>query len=379
MNRNFAFLSFTIATATFVTACGGQPTTTSAAESDTIAPPLVEVSAARVASGPIESALEISGTLAARSRVGVKPKLPGRLERVLVDIGQRVSAGQVIATLDRREVDAQVDAAVAAVAVANASFESAEAALANAVTEHTRAHSLFEAGAVPRQRLDAADTAHRAASAQRDLAKANIAQAEAALRRAREVQRDTTLTAPLDGFVVARHYDAGAIPGDLPVVVVADVRHLKLEAGVSELEAGRLKPGMTAVVTVQAKPGERFAGELVAIAPEVDARNRHFQIEVRVPNINGALLAGMYATARFVPARVAAALLVPREAVTLRDGKRVVLKITGDSVTVAEVTEGLTDGRNVQILSGLAASDQVIADARRQLPAGARVKAVVTH
>ncbi len=81
----------------------------------------------RAVVGTVESALEISGTLAARTRVGVKPKLPGRLEQVLVDVGDRVRQGQVVATIDRGEIDAQVDSAIAAVAVAKAALESAEA------------------------------------------------------------------------------------------------------------------------------------------------------------------------------------------------------------------------------------------------------------
>jgi HlyD family secretion protein len=382
MSRNRPFVLFSLAVlvtaAALSTACSGE--SASAAGDPAAAPvaaPIIDVAVVRATLGSVESALEISGTLAARSRVGVKPKLPGRLERVLVNIGDRVKAGQVVATIDRREVDAQVDAAVAAVGVANAALESAEAALANATTEHERARNLFESGALPRQRLDAAQTAHRSAAAQRELARANLAQAEAALRRAREVQRDATLTAPVSGFVVERHYDPGAIPGDLPVVVVADLRQLKLEAGVSELEAGRLKTGMPAIVSVQAKPGETFSGQLAAIAPEVDARNRHFKIEVRVDNAGDALLAGMYASARLVVAHVDAALTLPREAVTSRDGRRVVLKVDGERVAAVPVVEGLHDGRKVHIVSGLNPGDQVIADARRQLPADARVKPVL--
>ena len=359
-------------------ACGGS-NASAAAESavPVVESPLVDVAVVQAATGTIQSALEISGTLAARTRVGIQPKLPGRLDRVLVEIGDRVSAGQVVATIDRREVDAALDAVIAAVGVAQASLESSEAALANALLEHDRAKTLFEGGALPRQRLDAAQTAHRSAIAQRDLARANLAQAEATVRRTREVQRDATLRAPVAGFVVERNYDAGAIPGDLPVVVVADLRQLKLEAGVSELEAGRLKQGLPAEVSVQAKPGEHFSGELAAIAPEVDERNRHFRIEVRVANPDGALLAGMYATARLVLAAADNAVAVPSEAVTTRDGKRVVLKVAADKVIPTPIVEGLSDGRRVQIVSGLLAGEQVIADARRQLPADARVKAVL--
>ena len=374
--RNFLLFSLVL----FAAACGRESTAASAEAQSQVAPaPVIDVAAVRAPLGTIQSTVEFSGTLAPRTRVGVKPKLPGRLERVLVDIGDRVAAGQVIATIDRRELDAQVDAAEAAVAVAQASIESADAALANATSEHARAKTLFEGGALPRQRLEAAETAHRAATAQRNLAQANLAQAQAALRRTRELQRDATLTSPMAGFIVERNYDVGAIPGDLPVVVVADVRQLKLEAGVSELEAGRLRTGMPATVFVQAKPGEQFAGQLAAIAPEVNARNRHFQIDVRVDNSKASLLAGMYATARIVLNAADNALLVPREAVIALNNERVVFKVDGDKASPVAVTEGLNDGRRVQILSGLAAGDQILADARRQPPAGARVKAVAVN
>jgi RND family efflux transporter MFP subunit len=339
----------------------------------------VDVPVVTASRGAIEAALEISGTLAPRTRVPVKPRLPGTLEAVLVEIGDAVTAGQTIARIDRREIDAQADAAAAAVAVAKASLETAEANLANATLEADRAKVLFEGGALPRQRLDAAQTAHRAGVAQRDLAVANLAQAEASLRRAREVQRDATLTSPVTGFIVERNYDAGATPGDPPVVVVADLRQMKLEAGVSELEAGRLRVGMKARIEAQAKLGQVFEGELAAIAPEVDERNRHFRVEVRVPNNQRDLLSGMYATARIVASTESDAVLVPREAVATREGKRVVLKVQDGSVTPVEVTEGLADGGRVQIVKGLAAGDTVVADGRRQVAPGTRVRAIPTH
>ena len=376
MNRSACVLPLLLFAAIAAAGCGGSSTAAEAAPDATVAAPVVDVPVVTATVGPVESALEISGTLTPRSRVGVKPKLPGTLEGVLVDIGDPVTMGQTIATIDRREIDAQVDAAVAAVAVAKAALENAEAGLANAKLELDRSKNLFEKGALPRQRLDAAETQNRAATAQRDLATANLAQADAALRRAREVQKNATITSPVTGFVVERNYDAGSIPGDLPIVVVADLRQMKLEAGVSELEAGRLRVGMQARVSVQAKPGETFAGQLAAIAPEVDERNRHFQIEVRVPNESRALLSGMYATARLVEATAAQALLVPIEAVVTRDGKRVVQKVQGDMVSSVEVIEGLKDGRRVQIVKGLSAGDVVMADARRPLAPGAKVRGI---
>jgi len=361
----------------FMAACKSTSTTAEAAP-DTMAdtPTIVDVMVVTATVGTVESALEVSGTLTPRSRVAVKPRLPGTIDRILVDIGDAVSAGQTIAAIDRREIDAQADAAVAAVAVAKAALAAAEASLANAVLEHERAKNLFEKGALPRQRLDAAQTAHRASVAQRDLANANLAQTDAALRRSKEVQSNANVTSPVTGFIVERNYDAGAMPGDRPIVVVADLRELKLEAGVSELDAGRLRVGMKATVNVQAKPGETFQGQLAAIAPEVDERNRHFKIDVRVPNTGRTLLSGMYATARLIEATSANVLLLPKEAVTTRDGKRIVQKVQGDTVTAVEVVEGLSGGGQVHIIKGLSAGDQVFADGRRQLAAGTRVRGV---
>lgn len=336
-----------------------------------------DVPAIKVGLSDLESTLQVSGNLVPETRVAIVAKLPGTLSRITVQIGDRVRQGQVVATLDRREIDAQVDSAVALVNVATAGLESAEAALANAVLEQDRSKNLFEKGALPRQRLDTADTARRGAAAQRDLARATVAQAEAALRRAREVLRDTTLTSPITGVVVERNFDAGSLvgPGDDPVVVVADLRVLTLEAGVSELEAGRLKVGMPVRVLVQAKPGEIFEGRLAAIAPEVDAKNRHFAIEVRTVN-PGTLLSGMYGTATIPLERAAQAVAVPRDAVTTRAGKRVALKIDGTIVQEVAVVEGLTSGTLVQISSGLRAGDTIVADARRDVAAGTKVNPV---
>ena len=361
-----------------LSACGSAEPT--AAASAPVAEHRVDVPALTVGTTTLESTLQISGNLVPQTRVAILAKVPGTLSRVAVQIGDRVRAGQTVAVMDRREIDAQVDAAAAAVNVAHAGLESAEATLANAIVEHERSQRLFEAGAVPRQRLDETQTSRRAATAQRDLARANVAQADAALRRARETQRDTTLTAPIDGVIVERNYDAGSLagPGEKPIVTVADLHSLKLEAGVSELEAGRLRTGMAARIAVQAKPGEVFAGRLAAIAPEVDPRNRHFTIEVRMTN-PGSLLAGMYATAAIPTEHVADAVAVPRDAITTRGGRRIVLKVEGGIVREAAVTEGLSNGTQVQISNGLKTGDVIVADARRDVAPGTKVNPIFSR
>jgi HlyD family secretion protein len=371
--KRYGLAAIVLSAAMSTTGCGARET--QAAEAPA---PLPAVAVVTAAPGTIESVIELSGNLVAETRVGVHPKLGGTLEKVFVDLGDRVAEGAVLATLDRREIDTQVDAAAAAVNMARAALDAAEAGLASAVQEGERARNLFDKGAMPRQRLDAADTALRAAQAQRDLARATVAQADAALRRAREVERDATLRAPVAGVIVERNFDAGSLVGPgggQPVVAVADLRTLKLEAGVSELDAGRLKVGTAARITLPAKPGEVYEGRLVALAPEVDPRNRHFRIEIRVDNRAGVLLGGMYASARIVVA-TADGIVLPREAVFSRNGERAVFRVDGGTVKVVAVTEGLGDGRRTVLLSGVKAGDLVVADARRQVTEGARVRAI---
>jgi RND family efflux transporter MFP subunit len=339
------------------------------------------VAVVRATTGTVETAVELSGNVTPQTRVNLHSKIGGTLDGVFVQLGDQVREGAVVATLDRREIDAQVDAAVATVNVARAGLDAAEAGLANAEQEVARARNLFEKGALAKQRLDGAETAARSAQAQRDLSRANIAQAEAALRRAREVQRDATLRSPISGVIVERNYDAGNLVGpgsEKPVVAVADIRTLKLEAGVSELEAGRMKLGSIARVTLPARPGEVYEGKLVAIAPEVDPRNRHFRVEIRVANRDRQLLSGMYASARIVVAK-ADGVVVPREAVFARDGARAVYRVDGDTVAIVKVAEGLSDGARTQIVSGLKPGDVVVADARRDVAEGARVRPVASN
>ena len=111
----------------------------------------------------------------------------------------------------------------------------------------------------------------------------------------------------------------------------------------------------------------------------MDARNRHFRIEVRIANPGAALLSGMYGAATIPLERAAQVLAVPRDAVITRDGKRVVVRIEGDMLRDVPVTEGMSDGRLVQIGSGLQPGDTILSDARQDIAAGSKVNPVLTR
>ena len=223
----------------------------------------IDVPALTVGVADLESTLQISGNLVPQTRVAVMAKLPGTLSRVAVDIGDRVRVGQVVAALDRREIDAQVDAATASVNVARAGVGVGRSgARQRRARARARAEPLREgrrAAAAARRRRDVAALGERPARARHGHAGTGgggaAARARSAARRHPHLaDRRRRRRAQL------RRRQPGGSWRDKPVVVVADLRVMKLEAGVSELEAGRLRVGMPARVSVQARPGEIVRG-----------------------------------------------------------------------------------------------------------------------
>ena len=221
--------------------------------------------------------------------------------------------GQTIATIDRREIDAQADAAVAAVSVGKAALETAEASLANAVLEHDRAKNLFDKGALPRQRLDGAQTA---ASLGRRPARPGRRQpgpgrGRAAPRARSAAQRHHHLAGHrLRGRAQLRRRRHSRRPagGGRRRHAADEARSRRL--GTRSRPHARRPQG--ARRRCRPSPARPSRDSWRPSRPEVDERNRHFKIDVRVPNANRALLSGMYATARIVESTVANAVAACR-------------------------------------------------------------------
>ena len=271
---------------------------------------------------------------AARTRVGIKPKLPGRLERVLVDIGDRVSAGQVVATIDRGEVDAQVDAATPPSAWPSCARERRGRAGQRGHRARAREDAVRgrrPAAAAARRRGNRPSLRRRAARPRQG--QPGAGRGDGASRPRGPARHD----ASRPGRRLRRRAQLrcrAPFPATCPVVVVADVRQLKLEAGVSELEAGRLE--------------DRAAGDGVGagqagrdVSPDSSPRSRRKSTSATAtsasrcasPTPTARCWPACMRRARLVVAAADNALTLPREAVTTRDGKRVVLKVDGDKVT----------------------------------------------
>jgi RND family efflux transporter MFP subunit len=336
-------------------------------------PPMtVEVAAA--ARGAVSEQLLVVGNLIGAATVDVVPKVSGRLQDVLVRLGDPVTRGRAIARVDDREVREQVKQAEASFEVARATIRQREADLKFAESSLERARNLFGRQLLPRQALDDADARFQAASAQLDLARAQFEQARARLEELRITLSNTTVVSPVDGFVGKRYLDEGAFAGpNQPIASVVDIRFVRLVANLVEKDLKRVGTDTPAAVEVDAYPGETFEGRVARVAPVLDPSTRTAEIEVEVPNRGFRLKPGMYARVRLTIDSRSDALVVPRNAVVDIDGRRGVFVATTDTARFRPIETGFEDTTRVEITSGIAAGDPVVTTGAAALRDGDRI------
>src|SRR5688500_1373211 len=285
------------------------------------APMAVEVAA--VTKTSLAEDVQVVGNLVGNATVQVVPKVGGRLASVRVRIGDVVSQGQVIATIEDQEIREQVRQVEAAYEVSRATIRQREADLKFAQTNLDRSKSLYDRQLLPRQSLDDADARHQAANAQLDLARAQNNQAGARLQELRLTLGNTIIRSPVTGFVGQRFLDVGGFAStNQPVFSVVDIRLVRLVTNLVERDVKRVQMGTPAVVEVDAFPGETFSGRVGRVAPIFDPQTRTAQMEIEVPNPTGRLKPGMYARVALRVAQKTDALAVPRNAIVERPGER---------------------------------------------------------
>ena len=303
----------------------------------------------------------VVGNLIGAVTVDIVPKVSGRLESVGVRLGDPVRRGQVLATLEDRELREQVRQTEASLEVSKATVRQREADLKNAQSNLERSRNLFARNLIARQALDDAEARNDAAQAQVDLAGAQAAQAAARLEELRINLSNTRILSPVDGYVGSRKLDPGAFVGtNSSFVSVVDIHYVRLVANLVEKDLRRIVIDMPAQVEVDAYPGEIFTGRVARLAPVLDPATRTAEMEVEVPNPAARLKPGMYARVQFVVAEHAAALTVPRNALVDLEGTRGVFVADGKTARFKPVKTGIVDGEAVEITEGLADDTTVI-------------------
>ena len=352
-------------------------------------PPAVTV--ARAETRPFRDRLYVSGTLIAREEAMVGPQIDGlRITELLADDGDTVARGQVLARLDRSQLDALAAESDAALARADAAVAQAQNAIAQydatnaqAQADYSRATRL-EAGVIAQSTLDQRSASARAASAQLAGARSALAVAEAD-RRSQQAQRReldvriarAEVRAPVAGVVSRRTARLGALAmngGDALFRITEDGA-IDLDAEAPEDALARVKLGMPAAVTVSGT-STAVPGKVRLISSEIDKASRLGHVRIALGATPAARI-GAFATA-IVEIERRDGVAVPASALAGQDGDWSVDVVSeGDRIVRRPVTKGLADGDVVEIRDGLKPGETVIARAAAFLRAGDVVRPIL--
>jgi RND family efflux transporter MFP subunit len=308
-------------------------------------------------------------------QVEVVSRLPGYLERVHFEIGDRVAAGQVVATVDPREQRHRVEEDEAAVKVAEATLREKESQLADAEKQAERARLLRQKDFISTQEADTAETRAHTAKAQRDLARAQLTQRQAALAQARYQLSLTRVVAPFSGVVTRRLVDPGAhVSTATPIFTLVAPETLKVIVNIPEKDVTLVRVGMVAKLQVNAYPERVFEGKIARLNSALDPSNRTLTAEVHVPNPTYALKPGMFAQVSLVLAEQKDAVVVPAEAVLEDEGKVFVYTVVENKALQRAVTRGWTRNSLVAITKGLDEGEQIVVAGQHRLKNGMKVR-----
>ena len=357
----------TLAGATLLLALAGalllalQPATAADDAAKAGAPkPALSVAAVQARSETWPQTLAANGSLAAWREVQVGTEATGqRIEQVLVDIGQRVKKGPLLAQLAAASLNAELAASKASLLEAQASAQDAAATAA-------RLKSLAGSDAVSAQQVEQAQAADAAA-------RARVAALQARVKADELRLSHTRVVAPVDGVVATKEAVEGALPqpGQTLFTLIRDGR-LEWRAEVPGADLGRLAVGQKVRITPAG--GQALDGRVRLVAPTVDPANRMGRVLVDLP-AHGTARAGMFARGEFVLGE-APVLTLPQSALLLRDGFAYVFRIEGSKVRQAKVETGRRQGDRVEVKAGLKDGEPVVTQGVGFLADGDSVRVV---
>ena len=335
----------------------------------------VEVAAHTVATAGIVAEVMGTGTLEARVKATLSPKIQGRLAQVLVDQNDPVRAGQLLAQLDDGELRQQVKISRAALDAVRASVERVRADLARAEAveklsrlDHQRIADLIATKVISQADFDKVREAMHVAEA--DLKRAHLAiteaerqviTAEKTLLYQQERLADTRLVSPFDGLVVKRDRDPGdvVVPGSA-ILQVISTNEIWVSAWVDETAMAGLKPKQSARVVFRSEPAKSYAGEVTRLGRQVDPETREYLVDVAVKPLPSNWAVGQRAEVFIATNQKDSALTVPAQAVQWRERKPGVFVKEAGKARWRTVTLGVRGRETVEVVNGLAAGEIVV-------------------
>jgi multidrug efflux system membrane fusion protein len=322
--------------------------------------PAVSLQTLIAAANELPKLIEATGAVEPITRANPGTKVMGRIDAVTVREGDRVQKGQLLAGLERRDLEAAVDQAVAAVAMAEAQRE-------NAAAQLRRMQMLLERGSTTEKSLEDATARARVTTAAAEQAKANLAAAEVMLSY-------SEIRSPISGWIAAKLAEVGDMtaPG-VPLFVIEDLSRVKISVAVPGSDVVDLKAGDRGRVTVDVFDAT-WSAEIARILPAGDPQSRTFEVQLVLDNPDGKLRSGMFARAVFEHG-VRHALLVPANAVVERGQLRGLFVLDEqDRARLRWVRLGRREHDRFEVLSGLAAGERFVAAPPPGLIDGARVE-----
>jgi len=356
--------------------------------------------------GSIDRRLHLTGTIVSEAMVDVLSKVPGILEKIQVEQGDRIKADQVVAMVEREEKEAQLQEAQAALDVLRARWAQMEtgarpeeitqseqlvrqtkATWETSLDNYMRLKNLKERDFISQQRLDEAmlqvtlsEAEYRSAKEKltllrkgarqedRDALLAQIRQAEAALRLAQIHLKNTTIRAPISGIISKRFLDQGAfVSTTAPIVRIVAMDMVKVLVQVVESELAQLRVGAISEISVDAYRKQVFRGELSRISPTVDPESRMADIEIQVGNKDHRLKPGMFARVNLVVQRRNGVLLLLKDSLIRESGHTRVFVHENSRASLREISLGLEGERYVEVLTGLQEGEEVIVAGQYEL------------
>ncbi len=356
---------------------------------------LPQVTVAQVQKSPSQADLSLPGNVTPNTEALIHARAAGYIKRRLVDIGDRVAQGQLLAEIDAPEMDEQVRQAEAGVSQAKASLAGAQQMLRQAAARLNLARvtaerwrTLVQKGVVSRQEADQRDADLEAQQAAVDSSQAavkaaedSVSASEANLRRLVELQAFKNVKAPFAGIITARNVDVGSLipaSGGQPLYRIAQIDMLRIIVDVPQTSAAYVRVGAPAEVTLQELPGRKFLGKISRTANSLEPSTRTLPTEVIVANPSGILLPNMFAQVTLLKVGAPPLALIPGDSLLVRpNGTQVAVVGAGDRIHFQLVELGRDYGSTTEVRSGLKGDEIVVVNATDEVREGAQVRPVL--
>lgn len=278
--------------------------------------------------------MEFTATVEPEVKNNIAPSSPGRIRKIFVEVGARVSKGQKLAQMD------------------NAMLSNSEVQIENLRRVYKRVSGLFAVGGASQQELDNAKL-------QLDVAETNL----------KNLGENTFLLSPINGIITARNYDEGDMySGQMPIMTVMQISPVQLKINVSESYYSKVKTGMPVDVKVEVFGNETFNGKVNLIYPTIDERSRTFGVEVKLNNNNGKVRPGMFARVKMNFGSMKH-VVVPDMAIIKQSGsgERFVYVFANGKVNYRKVELGQRIGSEYELISGVENGEQVVLSGQSKL------------